>query len=403
MPRAGAVRPRSARSSARGSAIASSPASTARATAGSSAISARTGAPDHVLDVVPAERPARLDHQHDARRPDRRASDPAQGEVAGPDHQQRLRGDRRRPATPGAAASSTPQSTTTGRGSAASSPAERLHAARAGRAAPARGAAATPPADVELEPGQAVGGHAGAGRGPPAQPRIAGIGHAERGRHVAGQVGQQRARAADERARTSARADATTVVPAPPLTDQQEISTRPPQDTRRRAEPRTRGSGPARIARRDRPQGPSATCHAVDTTRRPTVDACDRRRCAVRQAEQHHAMTAGSAKPDRVARNERPSSNQHGARARIQHGRLLRPRQDGHREGVDGRVRQAAVPGRPGLAVAAAARPLRAARLPVPRARTRSAWPRCASRCCGSPRGGTRPTWRRSCARPSTR
>ena len=70
-------------------------------------------------------------------------------------------------------------------------------------------------------------------------------------------------------------------------------------------------------------------------------------------------MTPGSAKPERAARKRAPELESKR--------RVLRPRQDGDREGVDGGVRQAAVPGRSGVAVAAAAGPLRAARLPVPR------------------------------------
>ena len=129
-------------------------------------------------------------------------------------------------------------------------PGQRLHAAGRAHRAPAPRQQGHPGADVELEAGQAVGGHAGAGGDPPAEPRIAGIGHADRGRHVAGQVGQQHPEPADDRARTSARADATTVVPAPPFTDQQEISTRPPQDTPAGAQNQGPGEAvPARIAR----------------------------------------------------------------------------------------------------------------------------------------------------------
>ena len=83
--------------------------------------------------------------------------------------------------------------------------------------------------------------------------------------------------AADDRARTSARADATTVVPAPPFTDQQEISTRPPQDTPAGAQ----NQGPGEAVTATTARGPARALAALRWTHGRAS-----RRCGVRQAEQ---------------------------------------------------------------------------------------------------------------------
>ena len=128
-------------------------------------------------------------------------------------------------------------------------PAEGLHPiGRAEPSSPAR-QQRDPGAEVELEPGQAVGRDPGTGRRPAAQPRVTGIGDADRGRHVAGQVDEQRARSGragqDEREGGRHDGGARTTLHGP-TGDQHQAS---PGHARRRAEPRTRGSGAATMAR----------------------------------------------------------------------------------------------------------------------------------------------------------
>ena len=71
-------------------------------------------------------------------------------------------------------------------------------------------------------------------------------------------------------------------------------------------------------------------------------------------------------------------------------GRLLRPGQDGHRQGVDRGVRTALLPGRADQPQAG--RPLRGVpdHLPPPRARASRSWPGCASRCSTLTKGWDR-------------
>ena len=322
--------------------------------AGSTGTSATTGAPTtSSTSRRPRARPGSLTSTTPDGRTERRPA--AQREVAAAGHQEAL-GRRRRPARRGIAGAAdvqrgTPQSTTTDRGSEARSPAS-TSARSGGRAAA--------PAEQEVEPvDTATSSRPGRRRAPRPRPPTSRPDPARRARPA-------RARPAGRR------------------------------PGRRAARRHDGGPGPAR-ARPPRPSFPShpwPTNTTANTSTSPTGNDL---------GKGGPTVAPGWRPPQGVILDTLRPGGRGGSRrpyARPDGGGLLRSRQDGHRQGVDGRLRPPALPGRHDLALAGGPGPVEPAGLPAPRRRrgADAQVPRVGP--ADHPRAGTRPASAPSCATP---
>ena len=396
-----AARPR-ARSSERGSRATSSPASTARATAGSTSTSATTGTPTTCsTSWRSSARPGsttqhharglqRCGHRTTQRQVARAGDQQARAAAAAAEHAARAGVGRDRSAP----RSGTPASTTTERLSAASTPASTSARSRGPSGPRPRGTTDRPGVDRHLEPVETVGRHRSTRGEPPGQTRTSGSGSpSTAGASPARSTSNAPAVGAPSEHDGQRRRPRRSYPSHPSRTSTQR--TRHPPRTRRQ---RWGKGGPEReIVGRGGEVGASTGRPGGPEVERSGHDAGPQGAIATPARTGRRAEGVADAPSRCATRVDRaPVCSPHG-------GRLLRPRQDSDREGVHGRIRPAALPGRHDLAVAGGPRPLEPVRLPAGRRRrgADAEVPRVGP--AHHPRAGTRPASAPSSATPSPR
>ena len=290
---------------------------------------------DDVLDVATAQGPAGLDHQDDARRSQRGSDEAAQRQVARPGHEQvgrHCRGHQPRGGRPGAGSpaavapaadeapslvvdpgpttSKVPQSMTTERVSASSASTSAARSGGVSGPAP-RGTRARRSTTGTSSRASASGGTEAPGPEPTGEAGAGGLGQAQDGGQITAQVDEQRA-----------------------------VGTRPGQDeTQRRGDHRGPRTALDRPARSEHGPRPSLDEPSLSRGREQDRSRGARRSSRVRSTPLGQTRSWGQAgRSEPAGRWPSPVCSPHG-------GRLLRPRQDGHRQGLHGRLRPPAATG----------------------------------------------------------